>query len=146
MVAMRWSSLCHNAVAQSAVDRLQFLDQHLRQFARSRGDVCILLVDRQKARLRKSYDADERGGQHWESIGAGVKIAELRIGNEKTTSSEQTISFDAVGCSPTYGLHLKGPGTHEAWLVFAGVSGQMTKLDTEAAWNATLRLLEPPSL
>jgi len=146
VVSMRWSSLHHNAVAESAVKRLQFIDQHLRQFARSRGAVCELVVELSNHRVRKQYGGASEDSSGWESLGTGVRVAGIRVGSDTPTNSEVALQFDATGQSPTYGLHLNGPGKREAWLVFAGVSGQMTRLDTETAWNATFELLAPRSL
>ncbi len=146
VVVTRWSSIHHGAVSASALGRLEFVDQHLRQFARSRGRACALAFDLDGHRLRKHYLGDEEQDPAWETLGTGVELRSIRVGNEKPAGRMAEVRFDVGGISPTYGMHLAGPGAREAWLVFAGVSGQMTELTSEAAWNDAFELLEPQGL
>jgi type II secretory pathway pseudopilin PulG len=146
IVATRWSSLHHRAVGESAIGRLEFVDQHLRQFARSRGQGCELAFDLDRHRIRKRYRDDESESPAWETLGTGVELRSIRIGGEKPTNRTVEVRFDVNGQSPAYGLHLVGPGERDSWLVFAGVSGQMTQCASEAAWNGAFELLQPPGL
>lgn len=146
VVATRWSGVHHVAVAESTRGKLQFADQHLRQFARSRHRPCLLLFDLEKSQIGKQRSIEESDGPQWESLGTGVRIDAMRVGIEKPSGRRAEISVDVNGQTPTYGLHLIGPGKHETWLLFAGVSGQMTELKDQRAWNAAFELLTPPSL
>jgi hypothetical protein len=146
VVILRWSGVHHAAVAESTLSRLETVDQHLRHFARSRGRTCVLEIDAERGRFRKQYDLAGGAGPAWESLGRVVRIEKTRIGGEKPRRAAAVIPFNAVGASPTYGLHIVGPGKREAWLVFAGVSGEMTQFESERQWNAAFELLTPPSL
>jgi len=146
MVATRWSGVHHNAVAESTRSQLQFVDQHLRQFARSRNHPCLLTFDLEKSRVGKQHSVDEQDRPQWETLGTGVRLDAIRLGAEKPTSRHVEIPVDVNGQTPTYGLHVVGPGKRETWLLFAGVSGQMTELNDQRSWNAAFELLQPPSL
>lgn len=146
VVATRWSGVHHVAVAESTRGKLQFADQHLRQFARSRHRPCLLTFDLEKSQVGKQRSVEESDGPQWESLGTGVRIDAMRVGIEKPSGRRAEISVDVNGQTPTYGLHLVGPGKRETWLLFAGVSGQMTELKDQRAWNAAFELLTPPSL
>ena len=146
VVVTRWSGVHHGAVVESMRSKLQFADQHLRQFARSRHRPCLLAFDLEKSQVGKQRSLDEHDGPQWESLGTGVRIDAMRVGADKPTVRQVKISVDVNGQTPTYGLHLIGPGKRETWLLFAGVSGQMTELKDQRAWNAAFELLTPPSL
>jgi hypothetical protein len=146
VVILRWSGVHHAAIAESTLNRLETVDQHLRHFARSRGRTCVLEFDAERRRFRKQYNLVDGAGPAWESLGRVIRIEEMRIGGEKPRRAAVVIPFDAIGASPTYGLHIVGPGKREEWLVFAGVSGEMTQFESERQWNAAFELLTPPSL
>lgn len=146
VVAMRWSGVHHGAVAESARTKLQFADQHLRQFARSRRRPATLAFDLQRHRLGKRRSPDESDAMPWESLGTGIRIEAVRVGVEKPTRRQIEIPVDANGQTPTYGIHLQGPGQREAWYVVAGVSGQLTELPNERSFHETFELLAPPGL
>jgi prepilin-type N-terminal cleavage/methylation domain-containing protein len=146
VVATRWSGVHHGAVAESMRSKLQFVDQHLRQFARSRHRTCLLTFDLEKSQVGKERSLDGHDAPQWESLGTGVRIDAMRVGVDKPTGRQVEISVDVNGQTPTYGLHLIGPGKRETWLLFAGVSGQMTELKDQRAWNAAFELLASPSL
>lgn len=146
VVIVRWSGVHHEALATAALGKLQFTDQHLRRIARSRGRVCRIEFDMAHGRFRKQYEASGTDVAPWETLGRLVAIEDLRIGSETPRSNSPTLSFDSTGMSPTYGLHLVGPGKRECWLVVAGVSGQTTVLTSERSWRAAFDLLKPPSL
>jgi prepilin-type N-terminal cleavage/methylation domain-containing protein len=146
VVATRWSGVHHQAVAESMRNQLQFVDQHLRQFARSRNRPCVLAFDVEKSRVGKQLSLDEDDQLQWESLGTGVRVESIRVGVDKPTSRRIEIPVDAIGQTPTYGLYLVGPGKRETWLLFAGVSGQMSELKDQRTWNAAFELLQPPGL
>lgn len=146
VVATRWSGVHHRAVAASTQNQLQFVDQHLRQFARSRNRPCLLAFDVGTCRIGKQLTPVDQGQLQWESLGTGVRVESVRVGLEKPTSRRVEIPIDAIGRTPTYGLHVVGPGKRETWLLFAGVSGQMSELKDQRTWNAAFELLQPPSL
>lgn len=143
-VVLRSSGIQRQAVSAAAVTRLELLDQHMRHFARSRGRPCTLELDPEQGRFRKVYDLDANKGPGWESL--GLDLAEVRTGEEKASHKRANVTFDPSGMSSTYGLRLEGAGSQGGWLVFAGVSGQMIRLDSEQDSNAAFALLAPPKL
>lgn len=146
VVAVRWSGVHHGAVAEAARSKLQFTDQHLRQFTRSRRQPGLLAFDLEKHRIGKQRSAGDSHGLQWEPLGTGIRIETFRVGIEKPTQRQIEIPVDAAGQTPTYGLHLVGPGKREAWLIFAGISGQMTELKDQRSFHGAFELLAPPSL
>ncbi|MCA9234857.1 MAG: prepilin-type N-terminal cleavage/methylation domain-containing protein [Planctomycetales bacterium] len=141
--AIRWSTVAHNASAAAAVTRLEAVDAHLRQYVRSRRRPALLAIDRAEGRLQKRYLGDKKSASPWESLGAGLQLEEIRVAGAKGRQSVIEIPFATTGVSPTYGLHLVGPGERESWLIVAGGSGQFTPLESESQWDAALDLVDP---
>lgn len=143
-VVFRSSGVQRQAVAAAAISRLELLDQHMRHFARSRGRPCALELDPERGRFRKVYDLAADEGSGWESL--GLDLAEVRLGDEKASHKRVNVTFDAGGMSATYGFRLEGTGPQDVWLIFAGVSGEMIRLDSERDFNAAFALFAPPKL
>lgn len=138
VVVVSWSGVHHKAIAESAVGRLKFLDQHMRSFARTHHTECRLSFEIGTGRIRKLYHEGDNENPAWESLGRGIRIAELQTTSEQQRGRRVDIPLRRDGTSPTYGVHLMGPGDREYWLVFAGVTGQVTRLKTEREYHAAL--------
>ena len=143
VVVVSWSGVHHGAVAEAAVGRLKFLDQHLRAYARTHRTECRLSFELDTARVRKLYHAKDNKNPSWESLGRGVRVEDLQSTSDETRGRRVDIPLRRDGTSPTYGVHLVGPGERELWLVFAGVSGQVTALETEREFHAALKTVSP---
>jgi prepilin-type N-terminal cleavage/methylation domain-containing protein len=67
---------------------------------------------------------------------AGVHLAELRIGGESFTAGEVEVDASPVGWTRTYAVRLVGH-SGERWMLFAGVSGQATRVSDVRELDAT---------
>ena len=137
---MRWSASLHRAVSASAIQQLEHIDQQIRTFARSHHRACSLEFKLGQSRVRKHYRLNQKKDPAWVSLGPNVKIKRVVLANSKRTSLKE-VNFSPAGISPSYGILVLGPGKQKpVWLVFAGISGQMTRLESETQFNAALRL------
>lgn len=143
MVVMRWSGVQHRAVTESAIDKLTFLDQHMRSFARMQRTVCALSFEINKNRVRKIYHAKDNKNPAWEGLGRGVEIDEIRTTGKRRRSKLEDVLYGPDGTSVTYVVHLTCPGNKQIWILFVGVTGQMTRLETEREADAALALINP---
>lgn len=135
-VAVQWSGVHHKAVRSSAVARLESLDQHLRSFARTNRTGCQLSVEIGSSKIRKSYHERRGTNPSPESLGRGIRIARIESTVDISTAKQVLIPFWPDGSSASYGIELTGPGSSKQWLVFAGISGQLTQLETEGDFDA----------
>lgn len=140
MVVMRWSGVQHKAVTEAAVDRLEFLDQHLRRYARTHRTECRLSFELEKSRVRKLYQTSDRKNPAWETLGRGISIAKLQTTGSRQQGQPIEITFNRDGTSPTYVVQLQGPEKQPLWLVFAGVTGQVTRFQSQREADAALEI------
>lgn len=59
---------------------------------------------------------------------AGIRLAEVRIEGESFTGGEVEVDASPVGWTRTYAVRLAGQ-SGERWVLFAGVTGQATRLN-----------------
>jgi hypothetical protein len=59
------------------------------------------------------------------------------------SSGEQTIDCSTDGLSATYVLQVQGPQDQKEWLVFAGLSGEVTRISDETEAQKLLAALPP---
>ncbi|MCA9232786.1 MAG: prepilin-type N-terminal cleavage/methylation domain-containing protein [Planctomycetales bacterium] len=140
VIVVRWSSVQQRAVTASAISQLQFLDQHLRSYARLQRTACGLSFDLRNHRVRKLYHAQDRNNPAWEKLGRGVHLDSLRTTVPQQNSRDEIV-FAPDGTSPTYIVQLTCPGNQQLWLLCAGSSGQFTQFPTEREADAALALV-----
>lgn len=139
-VVLSSTSLWRQASIESTLVRLESLDQHMRSFARSRNTPCKLEFDTFSQQARKVYD--QRHDQTATQLGRGLKLQRVRLPGVASTRRKVIVPFDGGGISPTYALEFQA-GPQKFWLLFAGVSGQSTRFDSEKELNAAFQLISP---
>lgn len=140
-VVMRWSGVQQRATLKATVEQIEFADAHLRRYAQSHGTSCRLVFDLKNHRLCKQYHNQSQNNPAWESLGRSIKLKEVQSTAQTQQSSQIELTFRRDGTSPTYGLELLGPGQQKIWLIVAGVSGQVTRLETKSNYEDALQLL-----
>ncbi len=143
IVVMRWSSVQHRAVIESAVSKLSFLDQHMRSFARMQRKQCALSFKINENRVRKLYHAKDNTNPAWETLGRSILVKEMQTTEKHQQQKSREVLYGPDGTSSTYVVHLTCPGNKKLWLVFAGVTGEMTRLETEREADAALAVTSP---
>lgn len=80
-------------------------------------------------RYRKRYQL-QGDFTPWESLGSGVELLEVYLSDDRGRENQVEVPFDRMGVSPTYGVHLRCPDGRELRLLLAGVSGQLTQIES----------------
>ena len=145
-VAVAWSGLHRRAVMADAIQRIEFFDQHMRQYARMHRSPCALKFDTKEGRVRKIYDLQGDKGTHWHTLGRGITLKQIEVSGGGRMRSTVEIPFNRHGLSATYGIALETRGEAQRWLVVAGLSGQVTHFETEDEFDAALQLIEPQGI
>lgn len=123
-----------------AIEQWELLDRQLRDHARRYGRGSVLRVDVNQGLLTPEWDTrDEVHGQPY-SLPASVTIRSIRTEEREARYGEMTISFSSSGQSPTYALELVTSG-RELRLAFAGVTGQVTRLERQGDVEDLFRVL-----
>ena len=146
VVVMNWTGVHHRSVRESATSRLQSLDQHLRHYSRSRRHVTRLRFEIGTSNIRKLYHESSRDNPAVETLGRSIQVTRIKTSVSGKTGKKVEIPFRVDGSSASYGVELTGPGNTKQWLVFAGVSGEMTRLESESEFDELWQAITQPRL
>jgi prepilin-type N-terminal cleavage/methylation domain-containing protein len=140
-VVISSSGMWRQASTEATISRLESLDQHMRSHARSRGKPCELQFDTFEDQVRKVYELSEDSEQAVISLGRGFELEQVRLPGVSSTKRKLNIRFHANGMTASYALGFKTSGNQTQWLLFAGASGQLTRLNSERDLNAAFKLI-----
>jgi len=128
-----------------AADTIAHVDRTARIAAQRFEGGCRLRIDLDQQRARRLHT--DAGGEvaaaHSVSLPRGHRIEQLVLAPDvgdaatggaaarRVISGAIDIAYSPQGASPTYALRLGSPSGRQQWLVFAGLTGQMTVIDDE---------------
>ena len=138
---MRWSGVQQKATLESAVRQLEFSDAYLRRYARSHGTLCSQALDLKKNRLRKQFFNESQKNPPWETLGRGIKFGQIQTTGKSAQKNLIELTYQRDGTSATYGIELHGPRDQKVWLFVAGVTGQVTRLETKKEYEDALQIV-----
>ena len=129
--ALTFSKPIAQARGDEAVDLLGHFDATTRTAAMSSGRTMRLTLDLSSGQLARRDVRESDDPRFTAHLPPGCRIAAVRIGEQTTTSGEVPVDISAMGLSRTYAVHVVSPVVDQ-WLVFAGFSGEMAKVDESA--------------
>ncbi|MCY2927478.1 MAG: hypothetical protein NT031_18980 [Planctomycetota bacterium] len=90
-----------------------------------------LVVDVSGGSLRRLEAEGEDAAGRAMVLPPDYKLTRALVGRVDVAMGEVAIPCSGRGLTPTYALQLEGPGGRKQWLVFAGLTGQMIRVDNE---------------
>ena len=135
-VVMSFARPVEKVRAKDAVEMVRSLDESARAQARRSGDSVQIVIDLSARTLARRG----AGGKvvFEAALPNGFEIDRFRSGVDDIASAEAVVSCSALGLTRTYAVHLSGPGLNE-WLLFAGLSGEVTVVKDEATLESIFR-------
>jgi len=133
-VALSFSRPLQLARAREAVSQIQSADAQARQAARQSGQTVRLVLD-PSANTIARYEGEQRRAQT--TLPGPCQLEEVIVGRHASWAERAEVSFSSSGLSRSYAVHLKGTGVDQ-WLLFAGLSGQMTWVQDERTLRSIL--------
>lgn len=132
--ATAWSVLrtTRSAQAEDVIGQLSFLDRLARQYARRFArpvDLRFDLDEQQVLRTESPSDSAEPQPTAVYRLPAGFSLQRVVTVAQGVSSGVVSVPCSAQGCTPTYALLLCGPGELRRWIVFAGLTGQVSMAD-----------------
>jgi len=120
--------------ARNVEDQIRSLDSSARQFARRFGrDVEIVFDLSNQTIVRREREESVFSAK----LPAGCRIESIRAGGRDESIGEVSIPVSEGGLSRSYAVHLIGQHL-DHWLVFAGLSGQVTQVNDVATLDQIL--------
>jgi len=122
------------ARARQVVDQLMACDAAARRYSRDSGRA-----------ERLSFDpvagvVDRHGGaqlQFREVFPSSIRIEDVFVNRRIYRKAQADIDFSIRGFSPTYAVHVVGPGL-DRWVIFAGLSGETSVVADEEAVRSAI--------
>ncbi len=129
--ALSFRSSIHSASATDATAQIKYLDSTSRQRAQRFNQPVQIIFDLTNSTLSRREGNKKSEPSFTASLPRGFSIDEVNIAGQSTFNGENAVTCSPAGLSPSYAVHLVGPD-FDRWLLFAGLSGQMTLIKNEA--------------
>lgn len=126
VAAVSFKATCRAARAQYAVEQLQAFDKRVREHACLHGRPATLTIDLDK-NLLSAIAKDRKDKPAIVALGSAARIDRVCVGRRTIDYGRATISIFQRGTTPTYAVRLRGSDESTRWLLFAGLSGQITE-------------------
>lgn len=133
------SGVAQNARRQSAIESIVEADRSLRSLATARQRAAALLIDLDRRQVFKRFETED-GEAIVQKVVSEDRLAAVATATSRRAAGIEEITYDFAGRSPTFAIELRRGDEAGSWLLFAGLTGQMTRVkerqDVEAIFRA----------
>jgi type II secretory pathway pseudopilin PulG len=143
VVGTRIGGAQQRASFEQAIAQWEFFDQQLRIEARRHGQPVQARLELGTGRLvREAVDRGRRTAAT-QSLAGNIRIARFTSATRDAKTGNINVTYGPQGTSETFAVKLAGPGARQEWLLVAGVSGQMTRVEKDSEVEDVLQALAP---
>jgi prepilin-type N-terminal cleavage/methylation domain-containing protein len=128
--ALTFRSSLQSASNTDAIDQIKYLDSSARQRAQRFNQPVELIFDLTNSSLSRREGSKRNDESFTASLPRGFSIDQINISGRSTFNGQISLTCSPVGLTPSYAIHLIGPN-FDQWLLFAGLSGQLTLIKDE---------------
>jgi prepilin-type N-terminal cleavage/methylation domain-containing protein len=129
--ALTFRSSLQSATATDAIAQIKYLDSSARQRAQRFNQPVELIFDLTNSTLSRREGSKRNDQSFTASLPRGFSIDQINIAGQSTFNGETSLTCSPTGLTPSHAIHLIGPN-FDQWLLFAGLSGQLTLIKDEA--------------
>ncbi|WP_339911638.1 prepilin-type N-terminal cleavage/methylation domain-containing protein [Symmachiella dynata] len=126
----RLGGVTNRARLQAEVARISALDSALRTQAARRAEPATLRLDLETGLIERLSGSDERMSRSVE-LGRTVQISRVLTAMRETNGGRITVDYSRQGSSETFAIELTSTGGEVTWLMFAGLTGQVTQMEEQ---------------
>lgn len=128
--ALTFRSSLQSAASTDAIEQIKYLDSTSRQRARHFNQPVQIIFDLANSTLSRREGGKRNQDSFTASLPRGFSIDQINIAGQSTFNGEISLTSSPAGFTPSYAAHLIGPN-FDQWLLFAGLSGQLTLINDE---------------
>lgn len=128
--ALTFRSSIQSASSTDAVAQIKYLDSTARQRAQRFNQPVELIFDLTNSTLSRREGSKRNDESFTAALPRGFAIDQINIAGNSIFNGEASVRCSTTGLTPSYAIHLIGPN-FDQWLLFAGLSGQMTLINDE---------------
>jgi prepilin-type N-terminal cleavage/methylation domain-containing protein len=129
--AHTFRSSLQSASTTDAIEQIKYLDSTARHRAQRFNQPVEIIFDLTNSTLSRREASKRNDESFTTSLPSGFSIDQINIAGHSTFNGEASLNCSPTGLTPSYAIHLIGPN-FDQWLLFAGLSGQMTLIQDEA--------------
>jgi prepilin-type N-terminal cleavage/methylation domain-containing protein len=128
IASLRLSGTVQAARMEWATDRLIAADSLMRSHAATCGRSAHLRLQLGTSRLTREF-GNSRSKSSIVDLGQSVQISRFQSTTRDAETGEVLVDYSPLGASRTFAVELKGPGSQKRLLFFAGITGQVTRME-----------------
>lgn len=128
--ALTFRSSLQSASSTEAVAQFKYLDSTSRQRAQRFNQPVELIFDTSNGTISRREGSKRNDESFTASLPRGFSIDAINVAGNSIFNGEASITCSPTGLTPSYAIHLIGPN-FDQWLLFAGLSGQVTLVKDE---------------
>ena len=128
--ALTFRSSLQAANSTEAINQARYLDSTARQRAQRFNQPVELIFDVTNGTISRREGSKRNDESFTASLPRGFSIDQINIAGNSIFNGAATINCSSTGLTPSYAVHLIGPN-FDQWLLFAGLSGQITFIRDE---------------
>jgi type II secretion system protein H len=128
VASLHLSGTVHTASIEWATDRLIATDSLMRSHASACGRPAHLRFELGSGRLIRDF-GEPRATPSPVDLGRSLQVSRFLSAARDIETGEVTIDYSSLGASRTFAVQLQGPGNQSRWLFFAGITGQVTRME-----------------
>ena len=128
--ALTFRSSLQSATATDAIAQIKYLDSSARQRAQRFNQPVELIFDLTNSSFSRREGGRRNDQSFTASLPRGFTIDQINIAGQSTFNGEVSLTCSPTGLTNSYSIHLIGPN-FDQWLLFAGLTGQMTVIRNE---------------
>jgi prepilin-type N-terminal cleavage/methylation domain-containing protein len=141
-VTARYGGRLRGAEFEDVLDEMEAFDALTRTYARRHDRALRVMVHLSGGRIERIDETtDDEVGTRLVLPGT-CRIAELRLAGERARLGQAGLHVTSRGIAPTYAMRIDGPNGRRAWLVFAGLTGEVFRSEDEETVHAILEAAE----
>ena len=139
---LRFGGTTRRAQFEWSLERVMATDRLLRTHSVSCGQPSRLEFEIGTGRLERVF-GDKRNVSSFVKLGAQTRIVRFLASRRHAETGKVEVPYDPYGHSETFALEILGPGDRSAWVLFAGLSGQIRRLEDRRDVERILELIRP---
>lgn len=140
VVAVRLRGPYRQARFEDVLQRVAVLDGQVRSYTQRFGKPQQLMVDMQNDVLYTRNPGGGRGLSFRETVAGSADVDRVLLPEGPVGGGTATINFSEDGQARSYAVSFR-LGKQQVWLLFSGVTGQVTQLDGETDVREIFQLL-----
>jgi type II secretory pathway pseudopilin PulG len=143
VASLRLSGTMQAARMEWATERLIATDNMMRSHAAECGRAAHLRVQLGTGRLTRDF-GDPRTKSSTVDLGQGVQVTRFLSTTRDLETGEATVDYSPLGASRTFAIEMNGPGKQRRLIFFAGITGQVTRMEDGQDVRRLLQALRSP--